>query len=178
MSSVLDKRNAIGELFKTGNSRQDISKSLKVNRMLVWRTLKHYEETGDVQNRPGQGCPRTARTPKLVKSTREKIRRNPKRSIQNLAKYSNVSYGNMSTVLRKDLRMSPFKHVKKHQFSAQVFDKRLHRCKILLSRIQDGTLSNLVFSDEKKFDVEHHFYTQNKWSSLVEEWRWRIPCDG
>ena len=49
-------------LFKAGKSRQDISKSLKVKRMLVWRTLKHYEETGDIQNRPGQGRPKTART--------------------------------------------------------------------------------------------------------------------
>ena len=123
MSSVLDKRTAIVGLFKAGNSRQDISKSLKVNRMLVWFpinfpisqfTLKRYEETGDIQNRPRQGRPKTAITPKLVKSTREKTRRNPKRSIQYLAKGSNVSYGTMSTVLRKNLKMSPFKHVKKH----------------------------------------------------------------
>ena len=52
MSSILDKRTAIGELFKAGNSRQDISKRLKVDRMLVWRTLKCYEETGDIQKRP------------------------------------------------------------------------------------------------------------------------------
>ena len=90
MSSVLDKRTAIVELFKAGNSRQDIYKSLKVSRILVWRTLKRYDETGEIQNRPGQDRPRTARTPKLVKSTREKIRRNPKRSIQNLAKEPNI----------------------------------------------------------------------------------------
>ena len=161
MSSILDKRTAIVELFKAGNSRKDICKSLKVNRMLVWRTLKRFEENGDIQNRPGQGRPQTARTPKLVKSIREKIRRNPKRSIQNLAKESRVSYGTMSTLLQKDLKMSPFKHVKKQQLSAQVVDKRLQRSQILLSRIQDGMLPNLIFSDEKKFDVEQHFNTQN-----------------
>ena len=117
MSSVLDKRTIIVELNKAGNSKQNIYKSRKVNRILVWMTLKCYDETGDIQNRPGQGRPITARTPKLVKFTREKIRRNPKRSIQNLAKELNVSYGTMSTVLRKDLKMSPFKHVKKHRIS-------------------------------------------------------------
>ena len=70
MSSVLDKLTAIVELFKAGNSRQNICKSLKVNRMSVWRILKRYEKTEDIQNRPGQGRPRTARTPKLVKSPR------------------------------------------------------------------------------------------------------------
>ena len=116
MSSVLGKRTAIVELFKAGNSRQNISKSLKINRMFVWRPLKRYEETGGIHDRPGQGRPRTARTPKLVKSTREKIRSNSKRSIQNLAKESNVSHGTMSTVLRKDLKMSPVKHVKNTNF--------------------------------------------------------------
>ena len=51
MRSVLDNRTLIVELFKAGNSRQDISKSLKVNRMLIWWTLKRYEETGDIQSR-------------------------------------------------------------------------------------------------------------------------------
>ena len=82
-----------------------------------------------------------------------------------------MSYVTMSTILRKDLKMSPFKHVKKHQLSAKVVDKRLQRCKIFLSRIQDGMLPNLVFSDEKKFDIEHHFNTQNDrlWSKNGDE---------
>ena len=63
MSSVLYKRTAIVELFKAGNSRQNISKSLKVNRMLVWRTLKCYEETGYIQKRPGQGVPELLEPP-------------------------------------------------------------------------------------------------------------------
>ena len=96
MSSVLDKRTAIVELLKAGNSRQDISKSLKVNRMLVSRTLKRYEETGDYQNRPGYGRTGTARTPKLAKSTREKIKRNPKRYLQNLAKAKCVVWNHVN----------------------------------------------------------------------------------
>ena len=62
----------------------------------------------------------------------------------------------ISTVLLMDLKMSTFKHVKKHQLFAQVDDKQLQKCKILLSRIHYGRLPNLVFGDEKKFDVGHH----------------------
>ena len=51
MSSVLDKRTAIVELFQAGNYRQGISKSLKINRILVRRTLKRYEETGERKQR-------------------------------------------------------------------------------------------------------------------------------
>ena len=69
----------------------------------------------------------------------------------------------MSTVLQKDLKMSPFMHVMKQHLSAQIVDKQLQKSQILFSRILDGMLPNLVFSDEKKFDVEHHFNTQNNW---------------
>ena len=46
--------------------------------MLVWRALKRYEETGGLQNQPEQGRPQTVRSLKLVKTTKDKIRRNPK----------------------------------------------------------------------------------------------------
>ena len=64
-----------------------------------------------------------------------------------------------------------FKHLKKQHFSAQVADKRIQISQVLFSRNQDGMLPNLVYSDEKKFDVEHHFNTQNDqvWSRDGDE---------
>ena len=100
-----------------------------MNRMLVWRTLKRYKESGNVQNQLGQGRPQSARTAKLVKATREKVRRNPKRSIQEMAKEVKVSQGTMFTILCKDLQMSPYKHVKKQLLSAKTAEKRLARAK-------------------------------------------------
>ena len=40
-------------------------------------------------------------------------------------------------------------------------EKRLARARILLSRLEAGTFPNLVFSDEKKFDIQHHVNPQN-----------------
>ena len=39
-------------------------------------------------------------------------------------------------------------------------ESRLARARIF-SRLEAGTLPNLVFSDEKKFDVQHHANPQN-----------------
>ena len=61
------KRAAIIELFKFGKTAPDIAKILNINRMLVWRTLKRFESTGEIVNQPGKGQPRSARTIKLVK---------------------------------------------------------------------------------------------------------------
>ena len=78
-----------------------------------------------------------------------------------MAKKANVSYETMFTVLRRDLKMSPFKHVRKQLLSTKTVEKRLARARILLSRSEAVTLPNLVFSDEKKFDVQHHVNPQN-----------------
>ena len=86
MAVGLGKPIAIVELFKAGKPQKEIYKDLKVNRMLVWRTLKRYKESGNVQNQPGQGCFRSASTSKLIRKSREIVRRNPKRSFQKTAK--------------------------------------------------------------------------------------------
>ena len=146
--------------------------------MLVWRTLKRYKESGNVQNQPGQGRPRSASTSKLIRKSREIVQRNPKRSIWKMAKRvrrnlkrsikktakeANVMdhvYGS-----RRDLKMSPFKHVKrrpkKQHYRPKLWGNALPKPEILLSCLEAGTLSNLVFSDEKKFDVQHHVNPQN-----------------
>ena len=71
------------------------------------------------------------------------------------------------TILHKDLQMSPYKHVKKQLLSTKNAEKCLARAKILFSHIEVGTLPNIVFSDEKKFDVQNHVNPQNDrvWSS-------------
>ena len=85
MAVGLGKRIAIVELFKAGKPQKEICKDLKVNRMLVWRTLKRYKEIGNVQNQPGQGRPGSASTSELIRKSRV-VWRNPKRSIRKTAK--------------------------------------------------------------------------------------------
>ena len=114
MAVGLGKRIAIVELFKAGKPQKEICKDLKVNRMLVWRTLKRYKESGNVKNQVGQGHPRSASTSKLIRKSREivqrnlkrsiwktakRVQRNPKRSIRKTAKEANVLYGPCVTVL-------------------------------------------------------------------------------
>ena len=67
----------------------------------------------------------------------------------------------MFMVLRRDLKMSPFKHMKKLLLSAKTVEKHLARARVLLSHLEAGMLPNLVFSDEKKFDIQHYVNPQN-----------------
>ena len=82
-----------------------------------------------------QGYP----TPKPIKNTREKIRRNPRRSVRKLASASGVSYGTMLAALKNDLNLSPYKITKAHLLSQATKTKRLKRAKLLLENLTDGT---------------------------------------
>ena len=162
--SILMKRKFVVEQYENKKTRSDIlrmGKHLNLNAMFMKRTLDRYEDTKGINDRSRSGRPRSQRTPKLVKAVREKIRRNPKRSMRKLAKEYQTSPMTMHRLCRNDLGMYPFKLKKCQLLSEATRKKRLDRSKILLKRSRDGTLSNIIFSNEKLFTVEAAFNHQN-----------------
>ena len=83
-------RNIVIKLHKSGVSNSEIAKRLKMNRTTVWKIIKKFQEIGTTLDREGRGRKRTVRTPQLIKNTREKLRRNSRRSCRNLAAAAGV----------------------------------------------------------------------------------------
>ena len=80
-----------------GKSASEISKILSINRWIVYRTIKRYEDTGSTQDRFREGRPRSVRTPAV---------RNPVRSIQGMAKYLNISTRSMGRIVKEDIGLN------------------------------------------------------------------------
>ena len=78
-------RNRIVTLDKKGESNSCMSKKLHIRRETVWKVVKKFKETAEIYNRPSQGRKRTVRTKRLVKNTREKLRRNSCHSAAKMA---------------------------------------------------------------------------------------------
>lgn len=162
--STLVKRKFVVEQYEKKKTRSEMlrmGKHLKLNAMFIKRTLDRYEDTKSIEDRSRSGRPMSQRTPKLVKAVREKIRRNPRRSMRKLAKEHQTSPMTMHRLCRKDLGMHPYKLQKCQLLSEATKMKRLERSKKLLKRCKDGTLHNIIFSDEKLFTVEAAFNHQN-----------------
>ena len=60
----------------------DISRILNMPKPTVWNTISKIFDAGLISDFPHSGRPRTARTPKRIKFVKERVRRNPKRSIR------------------------------------------------------------------------------------------------
>ena len=90
----------------------------------------------------------------MVKNTKQMLITNPRRSATKLAAEAGISQTSMLRILEEDLKSFPYKMLKRHDLTLTLEQMRVERCRHLLNLMEDGMLLNLVFSDEKKIDVE------------------------
>ena len=101
---------AVDEMqYFSGKSNVEIAKRLDMNRSTVWKIVKKFQETETLLGRPGRGRKRSVRSSQLLKNTREKLRRNSRRSCRILATAASVSKSTMHQGLRGDLGVKPVK---------------------------------------------------------------------
>lgn len=156
------QRQAIIQLHCAGKANSDIARYLSIGRGTVWKTVNRFKERGDDLDRARKGRPRSQRTRKNINAVREKIRRNPKRSMRRMAAETGMSATTMRELVHKDLGMSSFKMERRHFFTDAQKEKRLRRSKILLNELRrDTDAHEVVFSDEKLFSIEACFNRKN-----------------
>ena len=90
----------------------------------------------------------------MIKCIQERIRRNPRRSMRQMAKSTDMSPRAMRQLVHEDLKMSFFTIQKRQILLAGVKQKRLERSKVVLKEFRSGMAGEIVWSDEKFFTVE------------------------
>ena len=84
---------------------------------------------------------------------REKVRRNPRRSMGKLALAAGVRCGAMQNVLRGDLNLSPCEKTEAQLVLLVARAKKLMRARLLLEAFGDGMQPPVLWTDEKLFTV-------------------------
>ncbi|XP_014770527.1 uncharacterized protein LOC106869331 [Octopus bimaculoides] len=153
-------RNTIITPHKGGESKTAIAKKLKINQT-VWKIDKKFQETGSTTERPGRSRKRSERTPQFIKNTREKMWRNTRHSVRRLAATAKIRRTSMYRVLKEDLRTHPYKIICRHELTQVYKAMKLERSRFILRQISEGTLPNLVFTNERKLDIEQTVNHQN-----------------
>ena len=134
---------------------------MKLNRMFIKRTLDRFQETHPTEDRQRPGRPNSFRSLAALKKIRDKNRKNLRQSMRKMAKEQGMSPRTMRRLVTGDLRMRPSKIQSRELLGAAIKAKRLARAKLLCGKLRDGTLRNIVFSDEKMFTVQASFLHQN-----------------
>lgn len=158
----MTKRDAIIGLYRAGTPISKIIKQLKVPKSTVYDAVRRYKELGNTKDRPKSGRPRSCRTKSNIKAVRERVRRDPKRSMRKMARDLKMDPKSMRTIVKTDLKLSPLKLKKRQHLTVLQKRKRAERAGLLLNLLKSGTQKGeIVFSDEKMFTVEAKFNPQN-----------------
>ena len=157
MKSLKNLRDAIIRAHERGKKQVEIAEFLGISTSTVNDAIKRYKETGNNEDRKGRGRKKTARSRKNVQCAKGMIKRNPTtraNSTRKLAKKLDVSEASARRILKKDLNLKPFKFQKRQKLNAQTKLKRLQCAQALYRRFSRGRHRQIVFSDEKLFDIQ------------------------
>lgn len=138
-----------------------MGKPHKIYKSFVYRTIKRYEDTGSIKKRHKGGQSLTATSPANIKTVRERLRREPRRSGRKLAKELKISQDSVRRIIKNKLHKTTYKIQKIHQLTDAQKKVRAERVKRLLARHAKHEIPNIVFSDEKIFTVEQVVNKQN-----------------
>uniref|UniRef100_A0A8R1IAF0 Uncharacterized protein n=1 Tax=Caenorhabditis japonica TaxID=281687 RepID=A0A8R1IAF0_CAEJA len=106
-------------LSNAGHSQADIHLKTKITIRTIQYTLERLWETGVVECRIRTEAPATAVTPRNIKVVKEKVRRNPMRSMGKLASEMNISADSVHTVVNDRVRLRPIKMQPVHALNAE-----------------------------------------------------------
>lgn len=161
---VVENRIAVLALYRVGKTPSEIFnllKTLPISRRFVYRTVQRFKETNNVYDRPRDGRPRSVRLPNVINAVRARVYRNPLRKQKVLAREMNVSTRSVSRILRDDLHLGAFRRSKGHLLTPKLKEIRKKRSKKLLEKYGKGRYKKILFTDEKIFNIEEQFNSQN-----------------
>jgi inhibitor of nuclear factor kappa-B kinase subunit alpha len=154
-------RKVIIDLHTKGLPTKTIVKQLGISRRTVQAAVRRFKTLGSYKDRVGRGRKRSATSPRFVNIIRKRIKRNPRRSMRKLAQQLGISKDSVGRIVKKKLKMYPYKRQKSHGLTAPMMEKRRRLSASLIKRFSDGRHSQIVFSDEKIFTIEAVLNNQN-----------------
>ncbi|CAG9826089.1 unnamed protein product [Diabrotica balteata] len=111
---------------------------------------------------------KTATSSEMVRKVKARLERNPRRSGNQMAKEQKIFQRSMQRILKKKLKVKPYKFQKAHNLTPKQKKVRLERAKELLHLHERGEFPNIVSSDEKNLPIETFINSQNNGVYLTE----------
>ncbi|EYB87124.1 hypothetical protein Y032_0268g800 [Ancylostoma ceylanicum] len=150
MTSLEDQITVVA-MHKRGSSVSVISKALKLHREQVHQVISRFGETEGIENRPRGRPNRTARTPTFRNAVKNKLRRNPGRSIGQLAKDHKISHAKTDQRL---FRVVFYKFAGGQRLTGEMKASRMKKIGKVMTLACGDKLGRIFLTDEKIFTPE------------------------
>ncbi len=151
------------ELHSRRNRICEIVRQLGIDKRTVSRIICGFRELGDLEDRPRSEWPTTADTPRNRNIIRNRIRRNPKRSMRKLARNMGIHEKSVRNIFKKKPKLYSYKVQKAHLLTEKIQPDRRKKAKNLKCRFGRGAHRTILFFGENLFTIEEVFNKQNVW---------------
>ena len=118
--------------------------------------LTKIDETGDVKRREGSGRPKSSRTENNINAVKELISSQedkPGTHATPTSKMMDIQRTSIRRIIAENLKLQPFKKIKRQQIDTRTKEKRIEQCPNLLRVFTKQVLETAFFSGEKIFKV-------------------------
>ena len=145
----------------------------------ITRWVKKFKDTGTLMKstKKGQkstsGRKLTARPPESVDAVRNRVVRNPKKSLRKRSQELSLSRSSVHRILKNDLQLYPYRIQIKQTLTQNDMAKRVEMCQWFESKIEENPdfLQNVWFSDEAHFSLSGHVNSKKSvfWGSQAPD---------
>jgi hypothetical protein len=157
--------------LKLRESSRSTSTSVPIRfRRQFSRVVERFLATGSVQQKKPSGRPLAVVTDENAEIVDKLIESDPRISIRQICSKINLSVGSVWTILRRKLKMLPYKPKKVQPLTQAHKDQRVNFCD-WISQQTPEFIDKVIWSDEKLWEEKVHPNRQNKryWARVDPE---------
>lgn len=138
---------------------QDLNGSVSLRTIERW--CKSIRNTGSINLSTSSGRPRTIRTKANIRKVKNRLKREKPSSTRKLALELGISRGSVQRLLKDDLQLQAYKVLNEPLITDEHKAKRLKFVNWVRTNFRKEDTMKIVFSDEKMFDIDGVYNSQN-----------------
>lgn len=158
-----DLRNVVLSKHQAGDYPtkifHDLNGALSLSTIKRW--CKMAEETGSIDLAKPPGRPRTIRTKGAIKKVKQRLQSRKKVSTRKLAIDLSMSRTSIQRILKSDLGLRAYKKIIEPRLTDEQKIKRKQFANWVRNNFRKEQTMNILFSDEKMFDLDGIYNSQN-----------------
>ena len=158
-----DLQKLVLSKYEKGEGPSEIFRHL--NGALCLRTVKRWckmiREAGSIELSTSPGRSRTIRTKESIKKVKHRLNRKKKVTSRKLAVELNISRTSVRRILKNDLLFRPYKIIVEPLLTDEHKEKRKKFSNCVRTRFRKEDTMKILFSDEKLFDIDGIYNSQN-----------------
>ena len=158
-----DLQKLVLSKYEKGEGPSEIFRHL--NGALCLRTDKRWckmiRETGSFELSTSPGWSRTIRTKESIKKVKHRLNWKKKVTSRKLAVELNISRTSVRRILKNDLLLRPYKKIVEPLLTDEHKEKRKKFSNWVRTRFRKEDTIKILFSDEKLFDIDGIYNSQN-----------------